>query len=485
MTQAAASIPSLGRAGASRLLSDDRLAQRATKGDRRAFAAIYQRYHQDLYRFCLAIVGNAQDAQDALQSTMVKVLRALPGETRRIQLKPWLYRIAHNEAIELLRKRRDTDQIEPELTAAPGELAETADLRDRLRRLIADLGELPERQRAALVMRELSGLGFARIGAAFDTSPAVARQTVYEARLGLRQMEAGREMSCKKAMRALSDADGRVIRRRDIRAHLRACPSCRGFRDGLTGRRRDLAALAPLPLAASAGLLQGILGGGQAGTSGGLAGALGAGAGKAAATSAVVKSVATVAVVATVGVSAADRGGLVDVGLPGGGGSSRSGSESTPAPASNGEPESRPAAKAGKPAKASRAKRRANAKRRAKGGRRGAATAAPAESAPGHGAPAVPAERRGPPEGLPEASSHGQQTASARRGGADKKPRARSRPAPSRRGRPKAKSPRPSPARKVKPDKTKGTPLKPSKRSNKSASASGSADSSNAPKEAR
>src|SRR6476646_9071816 len=99
------------------IVSDDRLARRATKGDRRAFAAIYRRYHQSLYRYCLAIVGNPEDAQDALQNTMVKVLRALPGEKRQIQLKPWLYRIAHNESIELLRSRRGTEELDPEQAA--------------------------------------------------------------------------------------------------------------------------------------------------------------------------------------------------------------------------------------------------------------------------------------------------------------------------------------------------------------------------------
>jgi DNA-directed RNA polymerase specialized sigma24 family protein len=95
------------------VVSDDRLARRATKGDRRALAAIYRRYHQDLYRFCLAIVGNSQDAQDALQNTMVKVLGALPGEKREIRLKPWLYRIAHNESIEVVRRRRPAGRGSP------------------------------------------------------------------------------------------------------------------------------------------------------------------------------------------------------------------------------------------------------------------------------------------------------------------------------------------------------------------------------------
>src|SRR3954454_21963123 len=97
-------------AGISRLLSDERLTRRAVGGDERAFAAIFRRYHQSLYRFCLAIVGNPEDAQDALQNTMIKVLRALPGEERKIELKPWLYRIAHNESIDLLRRRREGGQ---------------------------------------------------------------------------------------------------------------------------------------------------------------------------------------------------------------------------------------------------------------------------------------------------------------------------------------------------------------------------------------
>jgi len=314
-------------AGFSRLLSDDRLTRRAVGGDQRAFAAIFSRYHQALYRFCLAIVGNPDDAQEALQNTMAKVLRALPGEEREIELKPWLYRIAHNESIDLLRRRRETRELDVEQVAPGYGLAEDVATRERLRRLLDDLQELPERQREVLVMRELSGLDFEEIGTALGTSGAVARQTLYEARQSLQQMEEGREMGCEEVTRALSDGDGRVTRRRDIRAHLRSCTACREFRDEIEGRQRDLAALAPLPAVAAAGMLHGLLGGGSQGaTGGGLAATLGGGAAKTIGASAVAKGVATVAVVAAIGVTAADKSGVIHLGLPGEHSSQSSGS---------------------------------------------------------------------------------------------------------------------------------------------------------------
>src|SRR3954452_17129325 len=124
--------------GLSTLLSDERLTRRAVGGDERAFAAIFRRYHQSLYRFCLAIVGNPEDAQDALQNTMVKVLRALPGEERKIDLKPWLYRIAHNESIDLLRRRREMRELDADLPSPGPGLAEETATRERLRGLLAD-----------------------------------------------------------------------------------------------------------------------------------------------------------------------------------------------------------------------------------------------------------------------------------------------------------------------------------------------------------
>jgi RNA polymerase sigma factor (sigma-70 family) len=295
-----------------RLLGDERLARMAADGDERAFAAIYRRYGQELHRYCTAILGNAEDAADALQNTMASAVRALPGERREIALKPWLYRVAHNEAISLLRQRRPGVELDPDRLTVPAADADAATI-ERLRQLVDDLGQLPDRQRSALVMRELSGLSFKEIAASLNCSAQGARQLVYETRLALREMAEGREVECDRVRRAISERDGRVLRGRRLRAHLRDCERCANFRTGIVDRREDLAQLAPaLALPGAIGLMKGLAGGG--GAAGGGGGAAG-GTGLVLGGSVSAKSATAVVVAATIGAGGAQVTGVVD--LPG------------------------------------------------------------------------------------------------------------------------------------------------------------------------
>jgi RNA polymerase sigma factor (sigma-70 family) len=300
-----------------RLAGDERLAKLAAEGDQRAFTAIYERHSRGLYRYILSILRNAEDANDAVQGTMMKALLAIPAKRAEVPLRPWLYRIAHNEAISVQRRQSSHGVLSEDAAGAgPDAHDEWAD-RDDLKQLVTDLLELPERQRSALVMRELSGLEYEEIGLSLGTSSAGAKQTVYEARIALYERAQGRELACARVRRELSTGDRRVLRGRRIAAHLRNCATCGEFQASLTSRGKALAALAPAaPGLGAVGLLKALLGGGGGGGgSGGGAGVLAGmsgGGGSAITAAAAVKGAATamaVLMIANGGVPLPDGGG--------------------------------------------------------------------------------------------------------------------------------------------------------------------------------
>jgi RNA polymerase sigma factor (sigma-70 family) len=254
------------------------LRSQSVRDDEAALAAMYERHHQALYRYCRSILRDDDDAQDALQSTLTKALAALRDEQRDFELRPWLFRIAHNEAISRLRRRREIADPDAVAAACTDSLAQTVEDRERLAHLRTDLDDLPERQRSALILRELNGLSHEEIAGVLDISARAVKQTIFEARVALQECAEGRDMMCAEVQRALSDADGRVLRGRRMRSHLRACRSCRQFKAALAQRPADLAALAPaLPAAAGSALLAHLLPGAKAGLASGTGTAAAAG----------------------------------------------------------------------------------------------------------------------------------------------------------------------------------------------------------------
>src|SRR4051794_31226384 len=150
-----------------RLRPGAKVRSRAVREDAAVFAAVYEHHHQALYRYCRSILHHDQDAQDALQSTMTRAFAALEDGPRNAEMRPWLFRIAHNEAVSLLRRRRPVDALDDLETRDPPVEDQVA-LRADLRYLQEDLGVLPERQRAALVLRELNGLSHTEIAQVLD-----------------------------------------------------------------------------------------------------------------------------------------------------------------------------------------------------------------------------------------------------------------------------------------------------------------------------
>ncbi|MHB8575670.1 MAG: RNA polymerase sigma factor [Dehalococcoidia bacterium] len=256
---------------------DDRLARLVGGGSERAFGTIYKRYHQGLYRYCWSIVRQDADAQDVLQSTFSSAFVALRRGQRDAPLRPWLFRIAHNEAISLLRRRGRVGDIADAPDALAPSVEARAEGRARLSVLVADLQGLPERQRGALLMRELSGLSHQEIALALGTSLGGAKQSIFEARSALVELQEGRSMACDDVRRVVSDGDGRALRGRRVRAHLRDCSPCAAFAAAIPDRREELHALAPVLASAAAAELLRRASGGASGHGGGLAALAGAG----------------------------------------------------------------------------------------------------------------------------------------------------------------------------------------------------------------
>jgi RNA polymerase sigma factor (sigma-70 family) len=265
-----------------RLLRDERLAVLAATGNTHAFGVIYERHHAALFRYCRSLLIDQEDAGDALQNTMLNAFRALSAGKKDLALRPWLYRIAHNESVSLLRRRRPAAPLEAAAEVPARALDRDVEAAERLRQLVVDLGELSEAQRGALVMRELSGLSYADIALTLGVSPDAAKQQVHAAHTALHDIAGGRAMDCDAARESLSINDRRLVRGRKLSAHLRSCDGCRAFQEGVMRRRSDLMALAPpLPVGAAAALFAGLFGGGGGGAAGG--GGLIAGGGAAAA----------------------------------------------------------------------------------------------------------------------------------------------------------------------------------------------------------
>src|SRR5438270_189980 len=304
----AASKPSRAPSASSSVLlrraSDERLARLAGKGNTRAFAVLYERYHQPLYRLCLSIVRTPEDAHDALQSTFERALAALGG-ARTVSVRPWLFRIAHNESISVLRRRRPEGLVEEDELVSPRTVEAAAEERARLSLLVEDIDSLPERQRSALLMRELSGLSVAEIAVARSMSTGAVKQALFEARSSLHEYAQGRAMACNDVRRTISDGDRRALRTRRVRAHLRDCAGCATFNAQISQRKADLRALAPpLPAAAATAMLGTLLSHGVGTHAGTAAGAPALVAAKGGASSLALKGVTGLALAAALGAGA-------------------------------------------------------------------------------------------------------------------------------------------------------------------------------------
>jgi len=311
--QAPAGVSRLSLGPLLRLRSDDQLVAAFRAGSDDAFTTLHGRYQQRLFAYARQMLGGSrQDAEDVLQDVFVRAYGALRADHRDVNVRAWLYRVAHNRCIDQLRRPTPPASEIFEMSRKPlHDPFEQAQRREDLRRLVHDVGRLPDQQRSALLMREIDGLSYADLAVALDTSVPAVKSLLVRARVGLVEAVEARDMDCSIIRGDLMEAYDRGVKASGrARRHMRECDSCREYRTALRQVQRSLALLSPLgagPLAIAAKLLG--LGGASAG--GGAAASAGAGGGFAVSTG--IGAVSACKVAAVVCTAAIATGGAVEV----------------------------------------------------------------------------------------------------------------------------------------------------------------------------
>ena len=170
-------------------LTDDELVSRFRLGCDEAFSEIYRRYRSPLRRFAGRMLSaTSHDADDIVQDAFIRAHRGLRVTNRPMTLRPWLYMIVRNQAIDALRTVHNMGELDDDakpLGAVDRDPARRMDERDEMRQLVAEIGRLPERQRMALVMREFDGRSHAETARLLHTTVPATKSLLIRARSNL------------------------------------------------------------------------------------------------------------------------------------------------------------------------------------------------------------------------------------------------------------------------------------------------------------
>jgi len=186
------------------------LVEQVQEGDPAALGALYDRLAERVYRFSLFRVGNHADAEDLTQRTFLKMIEALPRYQRRgIPFEGWLFRLARNAAIDLLRGRRAHQPLEaadamrsptPGPEAAAEQAAELAAVGRAVEQLTSD-------QRDVIAYRFVAGLTTREIAAVMGKREGSIRALQFRSLNAMRRFIRAEEASAMAAAADVASAD--------------------------------------------------------------------------------------------------------------------------------------------------------------------------------------------------------------------------------------------------------------------------------------
>ncbi|MEU0969917.1 sigma-70 family RNA polymerase sigma factor [Streptomyces sp. NPDC005917] len=172
-------------------LPDGLLAVRAAEGDEESFAVLVQRHGRPLLALARCMLGNPQDAEEAVQDAFVSAWRRLPEYRHSAEFRTWMYRITVNRCLSMRRHRPPPlplDTVaEPAAGNAWSQPARTAEQDAAAAALSQALAELDARQRICWILREVQGLSYKEIAHVTRTSEQTVRGRLFRARRSLQE----------------------------------------------------------------------------------------------------------------------------------------------------------------------------------------------------------------------------------------------------------------------------------------------------------
>src|SRR5687768_3717906 len=140
------------------------------------------------------MLSSKEDAEDVLQEVFAAAFNAILADERALNVRPWLYRIARNRSLNHLRRPQPigVDSMDVHLSEHGQSAADKVHKREDFRLLVADVRELPETQRTALLLREMEALSYEQISVAMDTTVPSVKSLLVRARVSLAEASEAR-----------------------------------------------------------------------------------------------------------------------------------------------------------------------------------------------------------------------------------------------------------------------------------------------------
>lgn len=180
-------------------VADEELIRRVQQGEVAAFEELVRRYERKVYNIAYRLLGNEEDATEALQDTFLRAYRYIPGFKFKSSFYTWLYRIATNVSLTKLRRRKKTTTVSldepvkntddlmfdiPDNHTTPEEAFAQKRLRERLQ---AAIEKLPAELRAVVVLRDLEGLSNEEVSKTLGLSVPAVKARLHRGRIALRE----------------------------------------------------------------------------------------------------------------------------------------------------------------------------------------------------------------------------------------------------------------------------------------------------------